>query len=68
MPTIKTTPNTFALRRCAARQGFRLWRVRKGSRWYRRCGPFALIDDETNSVVLRGMTLGEVAERLNAFT
>jgi hypothetical protein len=66
MPAIDITLRTFTLRRRAARQGFWLWKVRKGSCWYRRSGPYALIRDDTNTIVSKGMTLDEVAARLNA--
>lgn len=54
-----------ALRRKAARQGFKLTKIRENSRWYLQYGPFMIADASTNGVVQYGMTAEEANEWLS---
>jgi len=47
------------------RRGFRLTKIRKGSRWYGQYGPFMLSDAATNYALHYGLTAQEVANRLS---
>ena len=53
------TPSLRTLRRRAAAQGHRVWKVRRTSDLYWEYGPFTLIDN--NIVTLRGVDLPELA-------
>ena len=59
------TPSYGTLRRKAMRRGFRLTKIRKGSRWYGQYGPFMLSDAATNYALHYGLTAQEVANRLS---
>lgn len=52
------------VRREATKQGYRVWKVREGSRWFWEYGPFSLIDGATSGIVQRGLTLEEIHQFL----
>ena len=54
------TPTDTALRRKAARQGYKLIKIREASRWFNQYGPFMIADATTNCAVQYGMTAEEV--------
>jgi hypothetical protein len=54
------TPSDNALRRKAARQGYKLIKIRENSRWYNQYGPFMISDATTNCAVVYSMTGDEV--------
>ncbi len=49
------TPSDSALRRKAARRGYRLTKIREASRWYNDYGPFMISEASTSCVVQCGM-------------
>ena len=57
MPTLSLT----TMRRHAAAQGFRIWKVRKNSLSYWEYGPYTLIYVGMNAVELRGVGVEELA-------
>lgn len=54
------------VRREAARQGYSVWKVRDGSRWFCEYGPFSLLEVQTNGMVQCGCTLEEIHQFLAA--
>ena len=60
------TPSDNALRRKAARQGYRLVKIRELSSWYAQYGPFMISDASTNRAVQYGMNAEEVNEWLTS--
>ncbi len=53
------------VRRALARQGQRLWKVRRGrDQW--EYGPYATIDASTTAIVLRGVTLEDIEAGVSA--
>jgi len=60
VPTLSLT----TMRRHAAAQGFRIWKVRKNSVSYWEYGPYTLIYVGINAVELRGVGVEELAAYL----
>ena len=58
------TPTESALRRKAARRGYRLTKIREKSRWFNTYGPFMISDAARNAVLHCGITAEEVNEWL----
>jgi hypothetical protein len=54
-------PSLTTLRRHAAAQGYRIWKVRKDSVSYWEYGPYTLIFVGINAVELRGVGVEELA-------
>ena len=57
------TPSLSTLRRRAARQGYRIWKVRRGTPLSWEYGPYTLINN--NMVALRGVGLEELSAFLD---
>lgn len=63
---IQTTrqPSESALRRKAARRGYKPTKIRPDSRRHAQYGPFMIVNASTNGAILWGMSLQETSERL----
>jgi hypothetical protein len=61
-----TAPSDSSLRRKAARQGYKVTKIRENSRWYAQYGPFMIADASTNCAVQYGMTPDEVNDWLSS--
>ena len=59
-----STPSVSTLRRHAASQGFRLWKVPDGSALDWEYGPYTLTNTASNDVALRGVGLDDLADFL----
>ncbi len=52
--------NERRLRRRLVVEGFRLWKIRDNSRYYPEYGPYAVLDNSTNMVLVSGADLDQV--------
>ena len=50
------------LRRALAAEGFRLWKLRENSRHYPEYGPYSVIDESTQMVMVGGADLDQVRD------
>ena len=52
------------LRRALAAEGFRLWKLRENSRYYWEYGPYSVLDESTQMVLVSGADLDQVQDWL----
>ena len=62
--TATRLPTIAALRRKAARKGYKLTKLRSDSRWHLHYGPFMIVERSTKGGVSWGLSLEEAAEWL----
>lgn len=60
MSTTTSVTSERQIRRDAAKKGYRVWKVRFGSRWFSEYGPFSLLDSASNAIMQSGCSLDEI--------